>query len=101
MLLGIIFIILIVILISFGLHFIIEDAERPNKRHLFAQFVFTILFMIVYNNIITDTIRKRTFEDSLNGHTPYKKEYIYKQIDSTYVIMDSVYVKKEKETETK
>ena len=37
----------------------------------------------------------RSYINSLNGNNPYRKEYIYKQIDSTYVIVDSVYVKKE------
>lgn len=38
---------------------------------------------------------EHAYKESLNGNNPYKKEYIYKQVDSSYVIMDSVYVKKE------
>jgi hypothetical protein len=33
--------------------------------------------------------------NSLNGNNPYSKEYIYKQQDSTYVVVDSIYVKEE------
>jgi len=68
--------------------------EKKNGKALMMFFIglIGIVCLSLGENLKGE---KDAYENALNGNNPYKKEYIYKQIDSTYVIVDSVYVKKE------
>jgi len=70
-----------------------DDHEDRAWRVAVAIMVFMI-GMAIYSFGVAVRSEKDAYINSLEGNNPYKKEYIYKQVDSTYVIIDSVYVKK-------
>jgi len=76
-------------------YFMGTDAiEKQNPKREWPFFLLFVLGVVLAANGLQFKTEKETYRKALE-HNPYKKEYIYKQTDSTYVIIDSVYVKKE------
>jgi len=73
---------------------IIVLISTDNDRRIVLSEIFFLLGVLLIFFGSGAYAEKTTYEKALDNN-PYKKEYIYKQIDNTYVIIDSVYVKKE------
>ena len=72
----------------------VELADNDKGSKAAIAFFIGIAGIILLTAGVLLQGEKNAYKDSLEGNNPYKKEYIYKQVDSTYVIIDSVYVKK-------
>ena len=80
-----------ILLFSFGVAFSANESMRLWKRRLIALTIVIGFFLAIFP--FGKVLEKQTYRASLDGNNPYKKEYIYKQVDSTMVIVDSVYTK--------
>jgi hypothetical protein len=70
------------------------NAEDDTIRKTIYSFLMVVgMFLLLLG--FTKRGERDAYIDSLNGNNPYSKEYIYKQQDSTYVVVDSIYVKEE------
>jgi len=86
----------VLLLISYfiGLFAMVDPEAKRGKG--IAYCLFFIVGVSLLSCGLSFRAEKDTYKKALE-HNPYKKEYIYKQVDSTYVVVDSVYVKKEEE----
>ena len=85
--------ILLGIVLLGGVVLIVLISTDNNQRILLSEIFYILGALLIFfgTNFYTE---KDTYKKALDEN-PYRKEYIYKQTDSTYVIIDSVYVKKE------
>jgi hypothetical protein len=83
----------ILILIGVVSMILLEKGEAERARILCLIGLFVLWFSMVF--VIGKMAEKKAYTNSLDGNNPYSKEYIYKQQDSTYVVVDSIYVKEE------
>jgi len=73
---------------------IIVLISTDNDRRIVLSEIFFLLGVLLIFFGTGAYSEKTTYKKALDNN-PYKKEYIYKQIDSTYIAVDSVYIKKE------
>ena len=82
-----------IVLLVIGMGFLLDGDTRPQRWVPFLQLVLAIIVVGIIAHFVSQNARESTYKKALDNN-PYKKEYIYKQVDSTYVIIDSVYIKK-------
>ena len=97
MIAGIIFVIAAILFMFLWGFWLVDKMGDKEDSTMLGMFIMASLLAIgllfIFGTSEARAVRQ-TYEKALDNN-PYKKEYIYKQVDSTYVIIDSVYVKKE------
>lgn len=82
-----------IVMVIFFLFYVLSDTDQNEiGAHILVIFLILMLFGF-FTFVINEYTAERVYSKALD-HNPYEKEYVYKQIENDYVIIDSTYTKK-------